>query len=157
MANEPRAMLAKIIKTVRNKEIDPISPLIDDYLLRRDTAPLRLITYEVPLVQRKRPPGRLSPSGIGGCIRKSAFSFVGMPGKRQVNLDGELIMEQGTWIHHKWQAIFKDMELVLGSDRFRVIEIEGEVRIPKYFIAGSFDIHIYIQGFGEIIVDKIGR
>src|SRR4051812_24849656 len=139
-------VLSQLIKHMSMEEQDPLTPLIDEYLIERDSSPTRLTHYNVPLVARGRPGGRLSPSSIGGCRRQAAFKFLGVDGTRKLDPESELIFDDGNWIHHKWQARFRDMEAVLGAKRFKVLGIEKGITIPDLYIAGSYDALIKING-----------
>jgi hypothetical protein len=140
------AVLAKLIKNMKNAEHDPLRPLIDAYHLEKRRSVERLREYHIDMVERPRPGGRFSPSSIAGCERKSFFSFVGMPGRSRVDPDLEGIFDDGNWRHHRWQATFHDMEHVLGPDVFKVISIEEYVRIPRLYIAGSLDALVKMEG-----------
>lgn len=127
-------------------EEDPLTPLIDTYFLTRDNSEERLRSYTINMEERPRPPGRLSPSSICACERQAAFKFVGMPGRTQVDPESQAIFDDGHWRHHKWQATFLDMELVLGPKKFKVISIEEDVEVPELYIAGAADAVIVING-----------
>jgi hypothetical protein len=144
-------ILSRLVKRMQNREEDPLRPLVDAYLLARDASPERLRTVELPLVGRPRPPGRLSPSKVGGCQRAGVFSFIGVKGRRRLDPDSELVLERGNWIHHQWQALFRDMERVLGKQTFRVISIEGPATIDELYIAGHYDAIVKIHGVRWLI------
>lgn len=146
-------ILSGIIKRMKKRDEDPLSPLIDRYLIDRVRSKSRLEQYTVPMLSRRRPPGRLSPSTISGCIRQAAFVFVGVRGRLKIDPDREMRFVQGDWIHHKWAALFLDMEQVLGEEIFRVLSIEETVHIPRLYISGTLDFRLYIEGMGEIVVD----
>lgn len=159
---DDRRILASIMKHAKSVEEDPLTPLIDEYLLKREKpkyAKLRLKEYVIPIRPRVRPLGRLSPSSLVGCERQAAFKLLGAPGRKRTDPDTELIFEDGNWRHHKWQAMFYDMERVLGAHRFRVISIESRIEIRKLFVTGHLDAHIAILVNGvwiEYIVDFKG-
>lgn len=155
MAKDDSKVLARLLKHMKAREEDPLTPLIDEYFLLRGKAPQRY-AGNVDLSPRPRPGGRLSPSSICGCERQAMFKFVGMPGRTRIDPDTEEIFDDGDWRHLKWQARFHDMEAVLGSDVFEVIGIEDHVTYPKLFIAGSLDAHIIINGDYECIIDFKG-
>lgn len=136
-------------KRLREAGEEPFSPLLEEYIMTRAKAKNRLDNYVIDMTPRPRPPGRISPSKLCGCMRAAVFGFVGVRGEDKRDLDSELIFENGNWFHHKWQALFKDMELVLGRDRFRVLSIEDGILIPELYIAGSFDIHVAIKVDGR--------
>lgn len=147
-----RSVLSSIVKHMKNSEDDPFSPLVDEYLIKRELPEYRhkrIQQYTVPLTPRPRPPGRLSPSKIAACERQAAFSFMGVEGKRRVNPQEELTLDSGTWHHHKWQAMSLDMERVLGRDRFRSISIEESIWIPELYVAGSLDLIVAIKINGK--------
>lgn len=146
-----RKVITKLVKGMKREDQDPLRPLVDLYLMRRDRveSERRIRAYMIDLVARPRPPGRLSPSSMGGCQRLAAFKFVGVRGRRRVDPDSELIFDDGNWRHHKWQATFKDMELVLGRDKFRVLGIEEVVEIPELYISGSLDVVVAIYRNGH--------
>jgi hypothetical protein len=140
--------LASIVKHVQNEEQDPLTPLIDEYLLKRNLPKYRdrrIKSYSFDTEDRPRPGGRLSPSTICGCERQAALKFIGVEGKKRVDPDLELIFEDGHWRHHKWGYIFRDMEKVLGRKRFRVISIEEPIIIDGLYVAGSLDAVIEIK------------
>lgn len=151
---EDRRILASIIRHAKTEEQDPLTPLIDEYLIKREKPKYlkrRMKEYTFPIRPRVRPLGRLSPSSLVGCERQAALKLLGAPGRKRTDPDTELIFEDGIWRHHKWQAFFRDMELVLGDHRFRVISIEGRTQIRKLFITGHLDVHVAILVNGEWI------
>lgn len=146
MTRTDTKILGNLIRHMKTDDDDPLTPLIDDYLIKRVNSPNRLTEYFVPLVERPRPSGRLSPSSIGGCQRQAVLKFLGVKGIKRVDPNSEIIFDDGNWAHHKWDARFYDMERVLGRDRFKVIAIEKQIVIPELYIAGSFDAVIKIAG-----------
>lgn len=154
--NPDKAILSKLLKRMKSKDRDPLGPLIDRYYLERNRSPSRLTTTTLPLVERPRPGGRLSPSNMGGCKRAALFKFVGMRGVNRTNPDLEAIFQDGNWRHFKWGVLFQDMELVLGKEVFEVITIEGDCSIPELRVAGSYDVIIRINGNRRYVVDFKG-
>lgn len=155
---EESSFLANLIKHQKNADRDPLSPLIDDYLLQRElpkNRSKRITEYIVPLRESLRPPGRFSPSSIGGCMRRAAFVFVGMSGQRRIDPDLEMIFEDGKWRHHRYQAMFLDMQSVLGRKAFKVHSIEETVAIPSLHVSGSLDALVEIEK-QKIVVDFKG-
>lgn len=146
MPSSDQRVLASLIKHMHNTEDDPLTPLIDSYYLKRDRAQRRLRHYEINMEDRPRPFGRLSPSKICGCERQAAFAFVGMPGRKRIDPEQQGIFEDGNWRHHRWQATFRDMELVLGRKVFRVLDIEGVSEHAPLYIAGHLDALVVIRG-----------
>lgn len=144
-----KGILDSIVKAVHAQEFEPLTAALERYLLTRNGHPNRMAEYRVPLIPRNRPGGRFSPSNLGGCMRQSAFAFMGVKGKTKKDPQTELIFEDGNWRHHKWQAFFKDMEGVLGRDRFRCLGIEETVQIPTLFVRGSLDLRIAIKFKGK--------
>lgn len=145
-------ILANIVRHIQAEEEDPLTPLIDEYLLKRNLPKYRsrrLTKYEFDTEDRPRPGGRLSPSSLCGCERQAAFKFLGVEGVKRTDPDVELIFEDGHWRHHKWGYIFRDMEKVLGRKRFRVISIEEPIVIPGLYVAGSLDAVIAIKVNGR--------
>lgn len=140
-----------MVKRLKEADLEPLTPLIEEYMIKRRTAKKRLSKLTIDLTPRPRPPGRLSPSSLCGCPRAAAFRFAGVPGADKTDWETELIFENGDWFHHKWQLLFRDMEVVLGRKRFRVVGIEINVAIPELFVAGSLDIHILVKVNGEWI------
>jgi PD-(D/E)XK nuclease superfamily protein len=138
-------VLRDLIRHMANED-DPLTPLLDDYYLKRDRAPQRLQDFTIDLQPRPRPPGRLSPSKLCGCERQAAFAFLGMPGKQIIDPAQQAIFDDGNWRHYKWDATFLDMQLVLGPRKFKVISIEEPVELPEFYIAGSLDAVIVIKG-----------
>ena len=128
------------------EEHDPLTPLIDAYMIERIRSPRRLEAVTLDLVDRPRPGGRLSPSSVAGCQRQAVFKFAGVEVKNRTDPDFELLMEEGKWHHHKWQTRFADMQIVLGKDRFKLISIEQAVQIPELYVAGSSDALVRING-----------
>lgn len=142
--NEDKRILARMVKHIQTMPDDPFTPLYDEYLIRRlDRDAPRLATW-VDLRPRFRPGKRLSPSSIGGCKRAAVFQFAGIRGHRRVDPRSESIFETGDWYHHKWQSIFRDMELVLGSDRIKVGGIEEQATYPKLYIMGYLDLRVQL-------------
>lgn len=147
-------ILANIIKTVMNEDNDPLSPLIDKYLIRRRDpkyAHLRLDSHEIDTQERPRPLGRLSPSSLCGCHRQAALKFLGVRGKKKVDPDLENIFDDGHWRHHKWQFRALEMERILGKENFRCYAIEMPVRMEKIRVAGHLDILVGIRSKGEMV------
>lgn len=146
-------ILDNIVKSMKNEDADPLSPLIDRYLIRR-TKPeyrhLRLEGHEIDLKDRPRPLGRISPSSLGGCERQAVFKFLGVQGKVRLDPDLEMVFEDGHWRHHKWQAIAIEMERILGKKTFQCLAIEEPVQMDKLFVAGNLDIHCLVKYRGEL-------
>lgn len=138
-------ILHKLIQRMKQRENDPLRPKIDKYLLQRDAAETRLQEYVVDLRHQPRPPGRFSPSDMGGCLRKAAFTFVSMPRRRKIDPDGQMIFMTGDWMHHMLQCMFLDMEQVLGPEEFKVVGIEQQVMVPDLYIAGTLDAELKID------------
>lgn len=150
--NSDTAMLARLVRRMKNREQDPLRPLIDRYILERDKpGKERLEDYVIDMAPRPRPGGRISPSSIGGCQREAVLKFLGVRGKKKIDPDRELLFDDGNWRHHRWQATFLDMEKVLGKDVFEVVEIEGAAFLKRKFVAGNFDALIKIYGVLYII------
>lgn len=144
-------MLSRLVKRMKNRHIDPLRPLIDEYLLARPTSPNRLSLYEAETSDRARPGGRISPSSVGGCEREAVLKFLGARGRRVIDPDSQLIFDDGNWRHHKWQFTFRDMEAVLGTEAFEVVEIEGQSRSKTLRVAGNFDAWVRMAGDDYII------
>lgn len=142
-------VLHSLIRNAKNKERDPLTALIDEYLIKRDLPKYREKReplLQIPVVDRARPLGRLSPSSMVGCQREAIFRFNGVKGsRRRINPDMELIFEDGKWRHHKWGWLFKDMQAIIGRHRFRLIELEGRCVYPDMYIAGHLDALIKIK------------
>lgn len=156
MPSRDNKILSTLVKRMKAKDEDPLRPLIDAYMIKRGLVPpeQRAELGHIDMIPRPRPPGRLSPSSIGGCQRQAAFKFIGSRGRRRLDPDLEAIFDQGTWIHHKWQYTFRDMELVLGPDIFKVISTEAAVRFAKLFIAGNSDNVLAIRGERRVLDTK---
>jgi hypothetical protein len=145
-------VIARLLKNMAEAtEGEPLSEAIEMYLLKRHRARRRLRSHTISMVPRPRPHGRLSPSSLGGCKREAAFKFLGVEGQVKIDPDLELIFEDGNWRHHKWQALFLDMQAVLGRKRFRVVSFESDAILPGLFVAGSLDVHIVVRGVHYII------
>lgn len=145
-ANE--RILSNLVKHLQNTEDDVLTPLVDEYLIKRnhpDHREKRLEEVKLDLRDRPRPGGRLSPSSICGCKRQAALKFLGVRGERKINPEQELIFDDGHWRHHKWGVIFMDMERVLGRHRFRVVRIERPIVIDDLMVAGHLDVEIKIK------------
>lgn len=151
-----KAILARLVKNMKRRDVEPLRPLIDAYILERDASPERYQNHQIDMRPRLRPGGRFSPSSICGCRRQAVFKFVGMQGRRGIDPDRELIFEDGNWRHHKWQAIFMDMMTVLGRDTFRVVSTEAVVEIPELFIAGNSDNELVYEGRQRRVLDIKG-
>lgn len=130
---------------VRRAKRDPLSPLIDRYLLERTTVPLPHVTPPRP-----RLPGQLSPSDMR-CLRRSAFKFMDAPQKRKRTPEQKIVFAVGDWYHWGWYGIFLHMEQVLGPDVFRVVGIERRARIKRFRMSGHLDVHVEIHGVPYII------
>ena len=48
--------------------------------------------------------GRWSPSGLGGCMRKQQFGFLGAGSFTVPSLSSQQLFELGNWLHMQWQA-----------------------------------------------------
>lgn len=147
-------ILDRIVKSIASEEEDPFTPLLDEYLIKRNLPKYqdrRLKEITLDLRERPRPIGRLSPSSICGCERQAAFKFLGTEGKRRVDPDQELLFIDGHWRHHKWQTLFYDMEAVLGRKRFRVVHIEAPMVVEDLCIAGNLDIEVEVKVDGKWI------
>lgn len=151
-----KAILSRLVKNMKKRDVEPLRPLIDAYILERDDAPERYQNHSINMRPRLRPGGRFSPSSICGCRRQAVFKFVGMRGRRGIDPDRELIFEDGNWRHHKWQAIFMDMMAVLGRERFRVRSTEAVVEIPELYIAGNSDNELTYMGRQHRVLDIKG-
>lgn len=139
-------VLANLVKHMHKEDEDPLTPLIDDYLTKRNRSENRLTEYTIDMRDAPRPPGRFSPSTICGCERQAAFKFLGVPGRRVIDPEEEIVFDDGKWRHHRWQATFLDMQEVLGRNVFEVLEIEGESVIEDIYVAGSLDALVKIHG-----------
>lgn len=138
--DEDAKILSRLIRNMKKRGVEPLTPLIDAYFMERGKPEAnRLRHYEIDMMPRYRPGGRLSPSSIGGCMRQAAFKFVNMPGRVKIDPEREMIFEHGNWVHHEWQARMEDAQLVLGEDRLKVISKEEKVKIPELYIAGNSD------------------
>jgi hypothetical protein len=138
-------ILSDIVKRLQNSEAEPLRALIDEYLMKRGSAPKRYTGHPINMNEKPRPPGRLSPSSVYTCERQAVLRFAGVEGTQRFDPDQQLLFEDGHWRHHKWQFMFYDMECVLGRDRFRVVAIERHIVIPEYYVAGSLDAEIAIR------------
>lgn len=144
-------ILDTIVKHAKKEEDDPLTPLVEEYYLKRNLpkyVALRLKTFEIPVLDRPRPPGRISPSQAGGCARQATFSYTGFKGTRRTNPEQEAIFEDGKWRHHKWDYIFVEMAAMFPN-RFKVISIEESVTIEGFRIAGSLDAIVKIKCKGK--------
>ena len=142
-----RQILKNLVKHAQNEDEDPLTPLIEDYFLKRVDPRydhLRIKTLEIVTADRPRPPGRISPSNAGGCARLAAFTFAGAKGKKRIDPDQEMIFEDGKWRHHKWGYIFLEMERFFPK-RLKVISIEESVQINDLYVAGSLDITVKVK------------
>jgi len=141
------SLVRRVLSNLRTD--DPITPLLDEYLL---TCQPR-ISYHIPLEERLRPPGRLSASGVGGCRRRAAYAFLGVSGKKIEDPVTMRVLRRGTWIHHEWQATLLDMQKVMGPDRIRVLGIEKRVVIPRLFVIGHYDAKVSIERADPVMID----
>lgn len=152
MPSSPESrILATLVKHAQNSEIDPLTPLIESYYLKREKPEfqhLRLHKYEIDTTPRPRPHGRLSPSSAGGCEREAVLKFLGVKGQKRIDPEMQMIFEDGHWRHHKWGFIFLEMERFFPN-RFKVVSIEEDVTIGPLFIAGSLDAVVKIKVGGK--------
>ena len=151
MSSTDRSILKNVIKHIQEKDHDPFTPLIDEYLVKRELPKYkakRLKKFSFDVLEKPRPLGRLSPSSICGCERQAALKFMGVEGQKRIDPDTELIFLDGHWRHHKWDYIFLDMAAMFPK-RIRVIAIEQPVWFPKLRVAGSLDIHVEIKVNGH--------
>lgn len=150
------SILNKLVKHMQEKTDNPFLSLVDEYLLKRGKSENRLREYRIPMEARNRPAGRIGASSVGGCKRQGLFTFLGVKGRNKFDPDTELRFEDGNWRHHKWQAIFLDMEQVLGRDKFRVLGIEQKIEIPKLKVVGHLDAALEIGDWGRVVIDMKG-
>lgn len=143
-------VLSTIIKNIKQTD-DPLSPLIDQYMLKRDKSPTRYWDAPESVEDRYRPGGRLSPSSICGCKRQAVFKFTGARGRKIIEPETETIFDDGKWRHLRLDWQLHDMEAVLGRDVLRVISIEEFVSFEELRIAGSLDAAISIYGYPYVI------
>lgn len=143
--------LAQLIRNAKQPP-DPLTPLIDEYLLKRKFEPDPL----PPTKERRRRGGRFGPSGMK-CMRAGCFQFMQVPQKSVTSPEQELIFGVGNWTHHMWQAYFKDMERVLGKEKFAFLGHEVWCAVPKFYMAGNLDVHCLINGVPFIIDIKTMR
>lgn len=147
VSNKNTAMLANLVKRAKERQKDPLTPLIDEYLLVRDKSEERYFKLPIDsMEERPRPPGRISPSAIGGCKKAAVFKFIGAKGVRTVGPELQMIFDDGNIRHAKWDWMFLDMQAVLGEERFKVVNIEQDVMYPRLYIAGSLDAVVAIEG-----------
>lgn len=147
VASAKSSMLAKMVKRAKARKFDPLRPLLDEYLLTRAASSNRFL--EPPftdLTERPRPPGRISPSSVGGCQKRAAFKFLGAKGFTKIDPDLQLIFDDGNWRHLKWGWTFLDMEAVLGKEKFEVVSLEEDVSYRPLYVAGSLDAVVNIGG-----------
>lgn len=85
------------------------------------------------------------------CHRAAALQFMQVPPVIRTTPEQELIFGIGNWTHHMWQAYFKDMERVLGSDVVRFLGHELWCSVPKLYMAGNLDVHLELKGQPAII------
>lgn len=143
-----KAILKRIVKGIMEEEDDPLTPLIDEYIIKRKKKKyqhLLLTEFKLDVQERPRPGGRLSPSSLCGCERQAQLKFLGVQGRKKTDPEQELIFIDGHWRHHKWDFIFLEMERILGSERFRVLHIEHPMVIDDLYVAGHLDIEIEIK------------
>jgi len=151
-ARTSNAVIGRMLDAMSAEENqEPLTAAIERYLIKRSHSHRRLRKHRISMIDRPRPAGRISPSGIGGCKRQAVFKFTGVPLKIKLDSRLELIFEDGNWRHHKWQALFHDMQRVLGRRHFRVVSIEARSVYPDLFIAGHLDAHLVIEGEHYII------
>lgn len=147
VASAKSSMLAKMVKRAKARKRDPLRPLLDEYLLTREDSPTRFLRPPFDdLTERPRPPGRISPSSIGGCQKRAVFKFLGVKGFMKIDPDLQLIFDDGNWRHLKWGWTFYDMEAVLGKEKFEVISMEEDVSYDPLYVAGSLDTVVRING-----------
>lgn len=142
-----KSILKSIVKHIQEKDHDPFTPLIDEYLTKRELPKYkarRLKEFSFEVLERPRPLGRLSPSSICGCERQAALKFLGVQGSKRIDPDTELIFLDGHWRHHKWDYMFLDMAAMFPN-KIRVLAIEEPIVVPDLYIAGSLDIHVQIK------------
>lgn len=145
------SIMNRLIKNAR-KHDDPLTPLIDEYFIKRPKSNERFWGLPADPEDRLRPPGRISPSSICGCPRAAVFKYTGGIEKK-VGLDPETeaIFDDGKWRHLKLGSQFKDMEAVLGRDVFQVVSVEEDVQLDTLFIRGALDIVIKIRGVSYVV------
>lgn len=149
--SDSTTILNKLMKHMLEREADPLQPLVDEYYQIREKKDRRLRGHWLDMDDRLRPGGRFSPSSMCGCMRQAAFRYLGVPGSSRINPEREMLMDDGKWRHLKWQAIFRDMQMVLGKKTFKVISTEGPIAIPELYIAGNSDAVVKIEGVKWVI------
>jgi hypothetical protein len=137
--------LSRLIRTAKNPP-DPLSALIDEYLIKRKYEPDPL----PPTKSRRRRGGRFTPSGMK-CMRAACFQFMQVEAHVATTPEQELVFGVGNWTHHMWQAYFKDMERILGPEQFQFFGHEVWCSVPKFYLAGNLDVHCAINGNPAII------
>ena len=65
---------------------------------------LRKVVMKDATGSRSDGSARVRPSLIGGCVRKQAFSFLGLPSTRTREGGSFAAAVAGTWGHYKWQV-----------------------------------------------------
>jgi hypothetical protein len=145
------SIMNKLIKNARIKN-DPLTPLIDEYFIKREKSKNRCRFFHPDLLPRARPPGRLSPSSICGCPRAAVLKFTGEI-KQSSGIDPELeaVFDDGNWRHSRLAWQFYDMQEVLGKNIFEVISVEEHVQYAKFYIDGHLDIVIKIRGVSYVL------
>lgn len=154
MSAGDKKVLANVIRNMQKREVDPLTPLVDRYLIERvqpKNRSKRITNWSIDLKDVVRPLGRISPSSVGGCERQAVFKFLGTEGVHTVKPETQMIFEDGHWRHHKWQAMFTEMEAILGPDTFQCLSIEERVTHKELHIAGALDAHIAIFDRGEMV------
>lgn len=154
MSAGDKKILASLVKKMKQADEDPLSHLIDRYLIERELPKnrhKRIDTHTISLKPNVRPLGRISPSSIGGCQRQAVLKFLGVEGQKRISPESQLIFEDGHWRHHKWQAIAIEMEQILGSSVFQCLGIERAVQFQSLYVAGALDIHCAIADRDEMI------
>lgn len=152
MASPDASILKRIVAGIQAEEDDPLTPLIDEYLIKRNLPEyrhLRIEQYGIITGDRPRPGGRLSPSSLCGCERQAALKFLGVEGQIRTDPNQELLFDDGHWRHHKWGFIFTEMEFILGRERFRAFNIEHPIFLEDLYVAGHLDIEIKIKVKGK--------
>lgn len=144
------SLMNRRIKNTKRQD-DPLTPLLDEYFMKRDASPNRCTEFDFDVLDRPRPPGRLSPSSICGCLRAATFRFTGVAGSTLISPEQQAIFDDGKWRHLRLDWQFLDMQAVLGPDVFEVISIEEHVTKPDLFISGYLDIVVRINGLLYVI------
>lgn len=92
-----------------------ITPLLSEFLNKWDgdmSEKAAKWLYKNMTMRSRNRAASWSASGAGKCLRRQELAFLGMPVIGSADAHLQMIFFNGTWLHHKWQAILLTAGLI---------------------------------------------